>query len=230
MNEERSKEESGGLSHAKTRIRGGEFAQNLGEVVHRGDKVFAVPPSGPPIPVGIAPPLPLQVQSVFDTRPIAAYDFCFSAVQAFGNEGPATFSQSIDVPAGYSAVLRRVEFAILPIFIGSVALFTTGNGELAITLLRDGVAIPNNTALYRGTVTAVEWKTHQVFGFWESFGLQAVISGTPISGAIATTNYSGEVRFYGTLIPSRSYPAQDEIASGPVLTREYVQLQLGDKP
>lgn len=230
MNEERSKEERGGLSHAKTRMRGGEFAQNIGEVVHRGDQVLAVPPSGPPIPVGIAPPSPLQVQSVFDTRPIAAYDFCFSAVQAFGNEGPATFNQSVQVPAGYTAVLRRVEFAILPIFIGNVALFTTADGVLTAQLLRDGVSIANNAASYRGTVTNIDWPTHQVFGFWETFGLQVVIGGFPISGEISTTNYSGEVRFYGTLIPSRSYPAQDEIASGPVLTREYVQLQLGDKP
>lgn len=180
---------------------------------------IGAPPPTPPGPIGIAPPDPLNVVSAFETRPIGAYDFADTEQEQMG-PGEVIQSQQFNfaVPPGYTAVLRRVRLEFTPpaaMNLGGVA----ANVMLA-SLLRDGGVIPNNTMRFFGELNEVEWPTHQVYGFGQTMGLQLTPSGwaipsNPVDSVIVA------VTFMGVLIPTKSRPPEVEIASDPVLVRDY---------
>lgn len=228
MNEERDREEPNvpPLSPGERR---GEFDRTRGEIQKPGTRVLAVPQSGPPIPVGIAPPDPRNVVSNFDTRPIGAYDFAHTEVATLGNGEVATFATyTYEVPEGYTAVLRRVRIEFNPpaaMLIGQPAQGSTPTRQLNLTLLRNGGVIPNNTVSLYGDLDQYEWDTHQVFGFWENMGLQVVpTNGWAIPASVNEAVYIG-VTFFGVLIPTKSKPPEVEIASDPVIVRDYDTLK-----
>lgn len=191
-----------------------EFEQQRGEIQQRGNRrVLGLGAPREPSVVGIAPPANLQVQSVFDTRPIAAYDFAISDTVDFGGMNSSSAAIMVAVPDGYTAVLRRVELESVP------ALLYNGVDGADIALTRDDSAIPNNVVKLRAGLSSYTWDTHQVFGFWQRFGVRLTCGvAPPIIPEPKLT-----VRFFGVLIPSRSLPYPDEIASGPVVTSEDVQ-------
>ena len=188
-----------------------EFEQQRGEIQRRGNRrVLGLGAPREPSVVGIAPPANLQVQSVFDTRPIAAYDFAISDSVDFGGLNSSSAAIQVEVPDGYTAVLRRVELEIVP------ALLYDGLDGADIFLTRDDSAIPNNDVRLRAAFTSYTWDTHQVFGFWQRFGVRLICGVAPP----VVPEPKLTVRFFGVLIPSRSLPYPDEIASGPVVTIE----------
>lgn len=199
-----------------------EFANIIGDTQQRGDaNVTGLGPAPrTDIPVGIAPPSPLQVQSVFDTRPLSAYDACIPmpvSIQ-FLAEGALGRSASVALPAGFTFVLRRIEMECAPGFLGSTA-FQGGNGAyLQFFILRDGSTIPNNE-LQLNTLTQYTWTTHQVYGFWQSIGLR--INLPPLNAPVTGTDYDFFFHFHGTLIPTRSLPPTEEVGSDPMLVRLY---------
>lgn len=194
-----------------------EFAQTLGEQQRSGDRrVLGLGPPPTPSEIGIAPPSPLQVQSVFDTRPMAGFDFAFDGVLTIdGGEGLPTDTVDIAVPDGFTAILRTVELE------AHAGYLAPASGVLELVLTRSGATIPYNTVRFRASINTYTWHTHQVFGFWESFGVR--ISGAMIPNAANTFT----ARFFGVLVPSRSLPASDEVGSDPVLVRVYQQQTAG---
>jgi len=186
-----------------------EFEHQRGEIQRRGDRrVLGLGAPRVPSIVGIAPPANLQVQSVFETRPIAAYDFAISESTAFGGLTTSMASIMVDVPTGYTAVLRRVEFEMTP------PLLYDGIEGVDLFLTRDDSTIENNVVSLRAAFLQYTWDTHQVFGYWQKLGVRLVCA-IPLLGA---PDPRVTVRFHGTMIPSRSLPYPDEIASGPVVT------------
>lgn len=198
--------------------------------VQRGDAQRSGSPGltglGPPpvqADIGVAPPPALQVQSVFDTRPISAFDFAFDTVGRMV-EGGSSLTLTADVPDGYTAVLRRLEIEVTGGFVGSlVALANYDNdSQMQVSLLRDGAPIPYNRVTFRNALTIYNWHTHHVFGFWQTMGALFVIVPNTIT---ANQPVGINARFFGTLIPSRSLPPYDEVGSDPVLVRAYQGVQ-----
>jgi hypothetical protein len=190
------------------------FAVSIGDRQRHGDHVLGVPPSMADVPVGIAPPEPLQVVSIFDTRPISAYDFCFNDFGIFdpGEVDPIVVLEA-PVPPGYTAALRRLEIEFTPN--GIVNLDAAGIDGIQLQLLRNGSPIPHCIFFIRGAMDDFVWPTHQVFGADDVMGLQmvgtyAIPAGDPV---IINAN------FMGVLIPTKSKPPETEIASPAVLTQ-----------
>jgi hypothetical protein len=229
MNEERDREDLPGVPPLSPGERRSEFDRMRGEVQRPGTRVLAVPAPEPPAPVGIAPPDPRNVVSNFDTRPIGAFDFAQSGHATMGNGEANTFSDvSIDVPDGYTAVLRRVRVEWSPpaaMLIAQPAAGASPTHTFLISLLRNSGVIPFNTVEFLGDLDLFEWKTHQVFGFWETMGVRlSAPAGFLIPFNINNSVFVG-VTFFGTLIPTKSRPPETEIASDPVIVRDYDSLK-----
>lgn len=229
MNEERSGEELPNVPPLSPGERRGEFDRMRGEVQHPGSRIIGLRPDAPPPPIGIAPPDPRNVVSMFDTRPIGAYDFANTQVVTMGN-GEAIKVQTVnfDVPDGYTAVLRRVRVEFTPpgaMLAAQPAAGAVASKFLTMSLLRSGGVIPNNSVRLFGNLDQYEWPTHQVFGFWEAIGL-LLDPGTGFVIPLSPLNalFVG-VTFMGTLIPTKSRPPETEIASDPVVTRDYDTLK-----
>lgn len=200
-----------------------EFAQIIGEHTPlQGDpNVTGLGPPPTNAPAGIAPPSPLQVQSVFDTRPLAAYDASIPLV-AFGQFTPESqfYSFTTALPQGFTFVLRRVVIECVPGFIGNAGYSNGDPNYLEFALLRDSSTIPNNKMRFLN-LTRYEWDTHQVFGFWQSIGVSTYIQ--LISDPASGTVYDFNVLFQGTLIPTKGLPPTEEVGSDPVLVRTFQQ-------
>ena len=220
------------MTQPPNRRQGGEFSEQLGDVQRQGSpNVTGVLPLPHNAPVGLAPPSPLQVQSVFDTRPIAGFDFAYDGFAQMGNENPQLVA-SARVPNGYTAVLRRVEFEFVPPI--AMAVSQVGGGGppfMQFFLTRDNGVIPENVVRFRGVSADYTWHTHQVFGMNALMGVRGnfvpggavpIDDPTSIGGGIDMT-----VRFFGVLIPSKSLPPTEEVGSDPVLVRDYVKMQKG---
>lgn len=200
-----------------------EFDQQRGEVQQRGSRdAMGNPPPLPPAPVGIAPPDPMNVVSNFDTRPVGAFDFAMTDFAVLGPGEVDTFAEVFfDVPQGYTAALRRVVIELLGGF--TINLGSDGSNPppnvFSIALMRDAGVIPHNTRRFIDVLSSLDWPTHQVFGFWEKMGIR--LSGDyAIPGNVAETVTFG-ITMMGVLIPTKGRPPAIEIASDPVLVRDY---------
>lgn len=228
MNEERSQEDAPNVPPLSPGERRSEFDRMRGEVQKPGTRVLAVPPPTPPAPIGIAPPDPRNVVSNFDTRPIGAYDFAHTEHVTMGNgEVLQSATVSFDVPDGYTAALRRIRVEFSPpaaMIVGPPAAGSSPALTFLMSLLRNGGVIPNNTVEFFGDLDLFVWDTHQVFGFWESMGLQLVpTSGFAVPASVNDAVFVG-ITFFGVLIPTKSRPPEVEIASDPVVIRDYESL------
>jgi len=124
----------------------------------------------------------------------------------------------VAVPDGYTAVLRAVEVEVTqPLLIGTS---DPGTSFFQLDLLREGAVIPNNTTRFRSSFAFYRWETHQVYGAWETMGIRGTFSLPIVTPNPLAVELTGTARFFGTLIPSRSLPPTEEIASGPVVTQE----------
>jgi len=190
-----------------------EFARMRGEIQHPGDRVLAIPPPEPPAPIGIAPPDPLNVVSTFDTRPISAYDFAEEgAVVMATGEVATAYNVTTVVPAGFTAVLRKVRFEFTPNAV--VNLTSAGARRMLLNLLRNGGVIANNDLALRGSLDVFEWVTHQVYGQGEILGARLRGSWDTPAGDLLVS-----VHLYGNLIRTKNRPSEFEIASAPVITQ-----------
>lgn len=231
MNEERSSEEQQqydetlrpGTKPIAPRERYQEFDQQRGEVQRRGSRdALGNPPPSPPSPVGIAPPDPMNVVSNFDTRPIGAFDFAHTEITSF-DPGEVDEVQEVhfQVPKGYTAALRRVEFEFINGMVVNLAasLPLPPPNVMVISLMRDQGVIPHNSRNFYGDLVTLDWPTHQVFGQDEAMGVRMAPTGYAIPGAPDTVWV--QVTFMGVLIPTKGRPPAVEIASDPVLIRDY---------
>lgn len=182
-----------------------------------------------------------QVVSMFDTRPIDAYDFVASATGAVNpssgvlpvmtGDADATLDAALDaannavvvrprvnlptnvcevgfaLPVGFVAVIRRVEFTVLPAHNSSS--ITT---PMLVRPLRSESAIPDNDIQLFGIVESYGWDTHQVFGYWEVPGLVFTFHDL--------VDHAVGCRILGTLIPARNAEPKREIGSLPLHVRK----------
>lgn len=196
-----------------------EFTRQRGDLQRTGSP--GLTGLGPPpvqAEVGLAPPPDVQVQSVFDTRPISAFDFAIDLTDRFGDEVSPVFLVSTEVPPGYVAVLRRVEVEVIqPLLIGTV---DPGASFFQLDLMRNGSAIPFNTVRFRSEFVFYDWPTHHVFGSGDTFGVRGSFSLPILNPDPLVTELIGTARLFGTLIPSRNWAPSQEIGSPPVLTYE----------
>lgn len=233
MNEERGEEESAagqrqydkelapGTVPIAPRERYQEFDQQRGEIQEKGSRdALGNPPPTPPTPIGISPPDPMNVVSNFDTRPIGAYDFAHTELTFLTPGEVVTFKEVFyRAPQGFTAALRRVEIE----FVNGITVNLAGADPLPntfiISLMRDSGVIPQTTRNFFGVLEKLVWPTHQVFGFREQMGVR-FSGGFAIPGDPAETVSIG-VTFMGVLIPTKGRPPAVEIASDPVLVRDY---------
>lgn len=199
-----------------------EFASTLGDTQRQGGGpgILALtrdPRAQMPVPVAgsldararAAAAQPRQVLSVFDTRPIASYDFAF-AFTTTNNFDPASPFGSVTVPDGYTMVLRRVEFWPIPAFSGAAMV-----DFLSVRLTRDGVAIQLNEVRVYGSFDSYGFDTHQVAGQGHELGVSWSVGGAPASGDI----YDIPFQLYGNLLRTDSRPPETEVGSPPLITR-----------
>lgn len=224
MNEEREHDElRPGTRPLAPGERRDEFDQQRGEVQHRGARALGTPPPSPPTPIGIAPPDPMNVVSNFDTRPIGAYDFAHTEHVNMGPGEVITFKDlSYQVPTGFTAVLRRVRIEWVPGAVMNLG-FAAANA-FSISLMRSEQIIPNNTVVLWGELNEYEWPTHHVYGFWETIGVRLNASGWAVPSN-PNDEVTIAVTFMGVLIPTKGKPPAVEIASDPVLVRDYDKMR-----
>lgn len=204
---------------ATTRYKLSEVARERGEVVRRGDKGAKgyAQPLPPNIPVGIAPPEPMQVHSVFDSRPIGAYDFALDAFNRIGNNESRYTEWNVSVPDGYVAILRRVRLEFTTPGLVNSQVDPSDSNRLEWRLLRDRAPVPSWLYVMRHAIENVDLPGFQVYGFWQQIGLAA-----QRAGFLATSATIGVgVTFIGTLVPSKSRDPNVEVASDPVNVRLY---------
>jgi hypothetical protein len=189
--------------------RSDEFAGTIGDRQTRGSEnpSYALTPKVG----GTAKALTeVQVQSVFDGRPIGAFDFVHSFVATNAGDPPTNPATSFDVPQGYTLILRRVEIEIFP-----PLSTTSATAGIDFNLLRDGNPILFNVLALRGNYEAYGWDTYHPFGYWQRCGLTWAITGVPDSGV----SYAVNVRFLGNLVPTRGLPPLSESGSEPISVR-----------
>lgn len=201
-----------------------EFTAMIGETQQRGSgrDIYALArdPGMPHVPLptrlppGVAKPPPanpvMQVLSVFETRPLYAFDFV-TWIETIGNFDPPQRFGSFTVPAGFTAVVRRVEFDVA----GSPFNGGQIGAALIIRLTMDGNPIPLNELRLIGLVETYGWETHQVIEQNHDFGVAWEVQPGSISGDSLDIGF----RVFGNLIRSQSKPAPTEVGSPPLNVR-----------
>ena len=141
------------------------------------------------------PSVDFEVRSVYDSRPINAYDFNFSAATNFTSPADpgtvATWQATFTVPTGYRAVPRdwEVLFDEPPTGIASAS---------TVTLQQNGAAIPNNGPIIVGMGTGSRpIKSFFVCEENTTFGIQGEID----VGVNSTQASTISINVHGNLIP-----------------------------
>lgn len=188
----------------KTRFRRGEFEgrhrqlpathrRPIGAIYQRSREDLKLTPLG-------APPTDVDVRSVYDVRPINAWDFnIVASAEAVGGAGEVSFS----VPEGLVAILRNFDIWFEP------NPATAFKSENRWTLQLNGGDFPYNISIPFGT--AVDRET--VFMIADEFN----VVGLSVT-LLAETSVTLFARFYGNLLLKSGRPASLEIGN-PVFSR-----------
>jgi hypothetical protein len=142
-----------------------------------------------------------DVRSVYDSRPVNAFDFNIP-VTATGGEngfGDEPLTCEFTVPLGFVLVLRRIHhysdnLPPLP-----------SRGDVVATLLRDGAAVPYNEDIPVGV------ESDDLMHFFQVYDENAKV-GVRFSYASSTPD-DVTAHFYGNLLPKTGRPANEEIAN-----------------
>lgn len=142
----------------------------------------------------LIPDVDFEVRSVYDSRPINAYDFNFSGTSAFAGEGEPNvqeWSVEFQVPKGYRAVPREWD-----VFFDSPPTVLAKNSR--VSLEQQGAAVPNNSGIIVGMGTGSRpIKSFFVCEENTTFGISGVVT-LPNNSTQASTI---SVNCYGNLIP-----------------------------
>lgn len=151
-------------------------------------------------PLG-APPKPVDVRSVYDTRPVNAFDF--NIVETAGaEEGTAVRIVNFSVPEGFVCVLRNFD-----IWFETAVFAGEDKSDVTWTLLLNGGAFPYNEDVPFGV--AVDRETcFMIADEFNTVGLRIVsTAGNFSSGAVTFA------RFYGNFLLKSGLPASLEIGN-----------------
>jgi hypothetical protein len=141
------------------------------------------------------PSVDFEVRSIYDSRPINAYDFNFSGTSEITGTGSdqlvATWQVTFTVPVGYRAVPRDwdIFFDTPPNVIAS---------DNVVSLQQNGAAIPNNGPIIVGMGTGSRpIKSFFVCEESTTFGVQGAVT----LGSNSTQATTISVNVHGNLIP-----------------------------
>lgn len=118
------------------------------------------------------------VRSVYDTRPINAYDAIFDVAKSDGSalqQGNNLYT--ISVPVGTNVVIRGVKFVINP-----VPAVSIDDRDYLLTLLLNGAAVPHYQDIPVGPVLDFFLPCHVIAGDNQTFGLRFnVVPAIPVA-------------------------------------------------
>ena len=126
-----------------------------------------------------------DVRCVYDSRPVAAYDFNYVSSIAAGAHG-ATVVTTFQTPSGYRAVPREWSIEFIPTPVADLT-------DVQIFLQAQGADVPNNSR-YIGSGTTSPIRSFFVVEENATFGVRIVDIGGVLTGNII-------VQCYGNLLP-----------------------------
>jgi hypothetical protein len=142
-------------------------------------------------PIG-EPDSDFDVRSVYDSRPVNAYDFNFSANADLSSEGSGfSWTVTFTVPNGYRAVPREWDVLYDPGFASA-----NSYSDSFVTIQQSGAALPNNGPITVGIGTYDPIKTFFLCEENTTFGMTGFTALTNSSQASSVN-----VNVYGNLIP-----------------------------
>jgi hypothetical protein len=153
------------------------------------------------LPLG-TPPVDYDVRSVYDVRPIGAYDFNILVSVAVGSTA-TSFVADFAVPSGFVCVLREVE-AFFDTSPTGLVNYTDGR----VSLTRDKVDYVNNKLIPMGSHSRII-KTFLLADEFQMVGAKFTL-GTGLAPVFSDTFYA---LMYGNMIPKLGRPYPYEIAN-----------------
>jgi hypothetical protein len=154
------------------------------------------------------PPIDVDVRSVYDVRPINAYDANIPLESDSFTYGGTTTPQVgeviTSVPLGYVFVLRQLDHYLRP------EPGVTSRGEVLLTLTKNSAAVPQNVDVPVGADSQGLFRTFVVYDEGEQFGARVTV--TLPSGSAAGSSVLG-VNFYGNFVRKTGRPAPLEIGN-----------------
>lgn len=150
-------------------------------------------------PLG-SPPTDYDVRSVYDSRPVSAFDFNIVVSMAVSGGCVTATPAFFTVPQGYVAVLREVETWVDP----PVAMSL--RADVTVSLQINGSDVPYNVAIPVGNGTLENIKCFAIADEYQQMGVLFPTFPTP--GA-----YTLYAQLYGNFILKTGRPAQFEIAN-----------------
>jgi hypothetical protein len=137
------------------------------------------------------PPLDFDVISTYDSRPVNAYDFNFSA-SVTATLG-VVWTMTFNVPPGYRAVPREWDVTYDTPFVGP------SNGS-TVSLLQGSAGVPNNGPIIIGSGTFDPIKSFFICEEQTTFGITGIAIGGGANGVGPNTS-NVSVNVWGNLIP-----------------------------
>jgi hypothetical protein len=135
------------------------------------------------------PPSAFDVRSTYDSRPVNAYDFNYSAFLPSQNLINTPWEFTFNVPNGYRAVPRKWD-----VFYDTPPSGPSYNST--VTLLQQGAAVPNNGPIIIGMGTSDPIESFFICEENTTFG----ISGNVVGTVNSTQDSVISVNVYGNLI------------------------------
>jgi hypothetical protein len=137
-------------------------------------------------------PVDVDVRSVYDVRPINAYDVNLPLEsQDFTYGGTATPQVGVvtaGVPLGYVFVLRQLDHYVTP------QPGTTSRGEVLLTLTKNGAGVPQNVNVPVGNESQGLFRTFVIYDEGEIYGARVLVTlpfGSPPAIAKLGVNFHG---------------------------------------
>ena len=156
-------------------------------------------------------PLTASVRSVYDTRPVNAYDVIFDTVKTDATAlavGANLFS--VAVPDGYVIVIRGIKFTINPL-----PAISTNDRDYLLTLLLNNSTVPNYQNIPVGPVMNNWLPCHFIAAENETFGIRY-----NVLPAIAPALFFMNVQFHCNLLLSEGIPKPFVIANHEILKKK----------
>jgi hypothetical protein len=154
------------------------------------------------------PGIDVDVRSVYDVRPINAFDVHLSAESdefSWGGTATPTVGEiTMPVPLGYVFVCRLLNHYLFP------EPPATSRGQCLLTLTKQGAAVPFNVNVPVGVESQDLFRAFVIYDEGETFGARMLV--TLPSGSAAGTSVLG-VDFYGNFLRKTGRSANQMIGN-----------------
>jgi hypothetical protein len=168
-------------------------------------------------PIG-EPGIDVDVRSVYDVRPVNAFDVNLQQVSPNqftygGTATPQVGEILAPVPLGYVFVCRQLDHYLFP------EPGVTSRGQVLMSLTKNGAEVPYNVNVAVGTASQGLFRTFTIYDEGEVFGARVVVN-LP-GGSPSGSSFLG-VNFYGNFLRKSGRSANQTIGN-PVGSSRYRQ-------